>query len=178
MEEDGTRPRVLGHLRLGAPGRGRSDLPRTPHHSSGVQAAGLAPGRSQSSVGARCRPEHPSEGWTPGPAHPSTSAPALGVGFAQRDPGGCGDRPRGAAVGAGSGAGAGWAGHPRPTSAPAQCPPAHGDSNLPLRFLPAPRPGSSARPSLLWNQAPTDGRTDARTKGPVGGQARGRERSR
>lgn len=43
-------------------------------------------------------------------------------------------------------------------------------TNLPLRFLPAPRPGPSARPSLLPSQAPTDGQADARTKGPADGR--------
>lgn len=43
-------------------------------------------------------------------------------------------------------------------------------TNLPLRFLPVPRPGPSVRPSLLPSQAPTDGQADARTKGPADGR--------
>lgn len=162
MEEDGTRPWVLGHLRLGAPGRGRSDLLRTPRHPSGVQAAGLAPGRSQSSVGARCRPEHPSEGWAPGPAHPSTSAPALGVGFAQRDPGGCGDRPRGAAVGRGLERGRGGRGiHVPPPPLP---------SARPRTVTLTCRSGSSPRPAPAPPRVPLSSGTRLRQ---TGGRTRG-----
>lgn len=105
------------------------------------------------------RPAHPRGGRARGPARAPTGAPALPVEFAQGDgvcAGGSVLEPRGA-------------GRPR-APAPAQGQPARGDSNLPLRFLPAPRPGPYARPSLLPSQAPTDGQADARTKGPAHGR--------
>lgn len=154
-EEDGPRSPSPRALRLGAPSRGRSALPGAP------QAARPAGRTSERQSAPSCAPPR-GTGSRPRPrAHRRPRSPG-GVRAGRRRvcwrlcPGASVREPRGA-------------GRPR-APAPAQGQPARGDSNLPLRFLPAPRPGPYARPSLLPSQAPTDGQADARTKGPAHGR--------